>query len=182
MLPVALQLRERSVLVVGAGAIGVSKAAQLIAEGAHVSVVAMEKRAPLPKGVISFSERPFECRDLEGKFLVVVAAGDPILNEEIYRAASEKNILINVVDVPQYCDFYFTAVHRNGPITVAVSSEGASPALAGWTRDICAAALPKNLGTIAQNLREERRELQQKGENQHKGYWLSRIDELLGES
>ena len=114
MLPLAVQLTDRAVLVVGAGRIGAGKAAQLVAVGARVSVVAEEIREPLPVGVAHVSERRFRPGDVTGFRLVVSATGDPDVNDDIVAAAESEGVWLNVVDDPARSSFYFMALHRDG--------------------------------------------------------------------
>src|SRR5207248_6045407 len=77
----------------------------------------------------------YSASDLDGIWLVVAATSHDELNRRVYADASERRIFCNVADVPQLCSFILPALHRRGPITVAVSTGGASPALAQWLRD-----------------------------------------------
>jgi siroheme synthase-like protein len=115
-----LDLRGRRCLVVGSGAMAREKAEGLQATGALVSVLTPE------------DYRPY---DLDGVWLVVVATSDDELNRRITADADARRIFCNVADVPELCSFILPALHRRGPITVAVSTAGASPALAQWLRD-----------------------------------------------
>jgi precorrin-2 dehydrogenase len=114
-----LGLKGLRCLVVGRGAMAEEKVEGLRACGAHVVVA--EEYAPAL---------------LDDVWLVVVASGD---GERIFADANERRIFCNVADVPHLCSFILPALHRRGPITVAVSTAGASPALAQWLRDRFAA-------------------------------------------
>lgn len=82
------------------------------------------------KGQIRWRKREFRDSDLAGCFLVVAATSSRELHEKIFRLAKRRGVLCNVVDVPELCDFYYPAVVRRGPLQIAVSTGGASPALA----------------------------------------------------
>jgi siroheme synthase-like protein len=181
MLPLAFNLDGLDVLVVGAGAIGARKAAQLVDAGARVSIIAEEVRVPLPEGVVSVEERPYRSGDLAGYFLVVSATGNPPVNDLIVEEARESRLWLNVVDDPDRSSFYFMALHRQGDVTVAVSTAGAAPALAQAVRSLVADRLPTNLGEVANVLREERRVLHESGATTENLDWRARIDELLAE-
>jgi siroheme synthase-like protein len=181
MLPLAFKLDGLDVLVVGAGVIGARKVAQLIEAGARVSVIAEEVRVALPDGVVSVEERPYRPGDLEGYFLVVSATGDPATNDLIVSEARNARQWLNVVDDPDRSTFYFMALHRQGDVTVAVSTAGAAPALAQAVRSLVAERLPANLAEAAVTLREERRALHESGVTTENLDWRSRIDELLSE-
>ncbi|HWD95832.1 MAG TPA: bifunctional precorrin-2 dehydrogenase/sirohydrochlorin ferrochelatase [Acidimicrobiales bacterium] len=182
MLPLAFKLDGVDVLVVGAGVIGARKAAQLVDAGARVSVIAEEVRAVLPDGVVSVEQRSYRTGDLAGYFLVVSATGDPAINDLIVAEARDARLWLNVVDDPDRSSFYFMALHRQGDVTVAVSTGGAAPALAQAVRSLVAERLPSNLADVATRLREERRALHESGTTTENLDWRSRIDELLAET
>jgi precorrin-2 dehydrogenase len=81
-------------------------------------------------GRISIDRRAFEVSDVEGAFLVIAATDDMDVNTQVFHAADERSIPVNVVDVPALCSFILPAIERNGPLAVAISTAGASPALA----------------------------------------------------
>ncbi len=179
MLPLAFKLDELDVLVVGAGVVGARKAAQLLEAGARVSVIAEELRAPLPKGVLRIEQRRYRAGDLAPYVLVVSATGDAAVNDLIVAEARAARCWLNVVDDPERSSFYFMALHRQGDVTVAVSTSGASPALAQAVRSMVAERLPTNLADVATTLREERRQLHEGGVTTENLDWRARIDELL---
>ena len=129
-----LNLTGRRVLVVGAGPIGLEKIEGLLVCDAKVKVVALNAVAQVlelaAQGRVELTERVYETRDLDGCFLVVAATSDSELNARIYREAEERSMLVNVVDVPHLCNFILPAIVRNEFLTVAISTAGASPALA----------------------------------------------------
>ena len=176
MLPVALDLAGRRVTVVGAGAGGARKVAQLLEAGAVVTVIAEELRAPLPSGVETVCNRRYRRGDLAGAYLVVAATGDPEVNDVIVAETTARGQLLNVVDDPRRCSFYFTALHRDGDVVVSVSTSGASPALASWVRDRIAASLPSGLGALARNLSAARDARHRAGASTEGLAWRERID------
>ena len=129
-----LDLTGRPALVVGAGPIGLEKIEGLLLCGAEVRVVARKATAEVMDlagdGRVTLLERAYEPADLDGCFLAIAATSDSALNTSIYRDAEERSMLVNVVDVPQLCNFILPALVRNDFITVAISTAGASPALA----------------------------------------------------
>ena len=129
-----LDLGDRPCLVVGAGPIGLEKVEGLLAANARVHVVAKqaidEIRELAAEGAITLEERAYAPSDLEGHLLVVAATEDTALNVEIYEQAEARAMLVNVVDVPPLCNFILPAIVRSGPIAIAISTSGASPALA----------------------------------------------------
>ena len=129
-----LNLTGRSVLVVGAGPIGLEKIEGLLACDASVKVIALnavpEVLELAAQGRIDLEQRSYRTDDLEGCFLVVAATADTELNTRIYEEAEARSMLVNVVDVPHLCNFILPAIVRNDFLTVAISTAGASPALA----------------------------------------------------
>jgi len=180
VLPLAVHLTDKDVLVIGAGRIGTDKAALLIDAGARVTMIARERVTDLPPGLTSFEERDYRDGDLRDFALVVSATGDAAVNDRIVEEARRVNVWLNVVDDPKRSDFYFTAVHRHGDVTVSVSTEGASPALARELRSMIAELLPGNLGDVAQRLRQERADFHDKGLSTEGLDWRTRIRDLLG--
>ncbi|SRR5271165_5166161 len=134
LFPMFLKLEGKRCLVVGAGKVGEPKIASLLDTGARIHVVALEAAATVhdwaKAGKIILELRAFAAEDLDGTFLAIVATASSALNESIYREAQRRGVLCNVVDVPQYCDFYYPAVVRRGDLQIAVSTSGQSPSLA----------------------------------------------------
>jgi precorrin-2 dehydrogenase/sirohydrochlorin ferrochelatase len=132
--PMFLKLAGKSCLVVGAGNVGTPKIGGLIGTGARSHVVAIEASTQVREwaeaGKIELQLRPFSESDLDDMFLVVVATASAVLNGRIYREAQRRGVLCNVVDVPEYCDFFYPAVVRRGDLQIAISTSGQSPSLA----------------------------------------------------
>ena len=89
-----------------------------------------ELQAYADEGSITWERRGFEAADLEGKFMAIAATSDTDVNIAVYDAAEERAMLVNVVDVPPLCNFILPAIVRTGPLAIAISTAGASPALA----------------------------------------------------
>src|SRR5271169_6658037 len=129
-----LKLAGKQCLVVGAGKVGEPKIGGLIDTGARIHVVAIEASDTVREwanaGKVDLELRAFSESDLDGKFLAVVATASNRLNELIYRQAQRRDVLCNVVDVPEYCDFFYPAVVQRGDLQIAISTNGQSPSLA----------------------------------------------------
>src|SRR5947209_7809560 len=134
-----MKLTGRQCLVVGAGKVGEPKIGGLIDSGARIHVVALEAtdvvREWARAGKIDLELRAFTPDDLDGMFLAVVATSSRNFNELVFREADRRAVLCNVVDVPQYCDFFYPAVVRRGDLQIAVSTAGQSPSLAQKIRE-----------------------------------------------
>jgi len=129
-----LKLTGRRCLVVGAGDVGLEKIEGLLACGAAVHVVARDVspavRDLAATGDLEVTEREFRAGDLEGHFLAIAATSDTETNIAVFDEAERRSMLCNVVDVPPLCSFILPAIVRSGPIAIAISTAGASPALA----------------------------------------------------
>jgi siroheme synthase-like protein len=129
-----LRLSGRRCLVVGGGPIGLEKVEGLLACGADVTLVAPEAVEELQdyarEGSIRWEQREYRPGDLEGAFLAIAATSDTELNVGVYEDAEARAMLVNVVDVPPLCNFILPAIVRQGPLAIAISTAGASPALA----------------------------------------------------
>ena len=130
---VGLDLRGRACLVVGGGAVARRKVDGLLAAGAAVTVVAPQC-LPLPTEV-TLALRPFAAKDLDGVALAVAASDDGALNARVAQLAREHGIWVNVVDDPEAGTVIVPAVARRGGLQIAVSTGGASPALAKRLRE-----------------------------------------------
>jgi precorrin-2 dehydrogenase/sirohydrochlorin ferrochelatase len=134
LFPMFLKLAGRQCLVVGAGKVGEGKIAGILDTGARIRVVSREATAAVREwaraGQIELELRSFSPEDLDGAFVAVVATASRDLNEFAYREAQLRGVLCNVVDVPEFCDFYYPAVVRRGDLQIAISTSGQSPSLA----------------------------------------------------
>jgi len=129
-----LRLSRRRCVIVGGGEIGLEKVEGLLACGGEVTLVAPEAVEQLAayadEGSIKWERRPYESSDLDGAFLVIAATDDSDVNIGVYEDAERRAMLVNVVDVPPLCNFILPAIVRTGPLAIAISTTGASPALA----------------------------------------------------
>ncbi len=129
-----LRLKGRRCLVVGGGDIGLEKVEGLLACDAEVTLVAPEAHPGLIQlaleGSIVWQRRAYRPEDLEGCLIAIAATSDTDVNIGVFRDAERRAMLVNVVDVPPLCNFILPAIVRTGPLAVAISTAGASPALA----------------------------------------------------
>ena len=129
-----LRLTGRRCVVVGGGEVGLEKVEGLLACDARVVLVTPdagpELEALAAEGSIEWVRREYVPADLERAFLVIAATNDTDVNIAVYEAAEARSMLVNVVDVPPLCNFILPAIVRTGPLAIAISTAGASPALA----------------------------------------------------
>jgi precorrin-2 dehydrogenase/sirohydrochlorin ferrochelatase len=155
-----LRLAGRKCLVVGGGEVGLEKVEGLLACDAAVTLVAPEAIEPLrelaAEGSIKWLAREWQPSDLDGAFLVIAATDDSDVNIRIFEEAERRAMLVNVVDVPPLCNFILPAIVRQGPLAIAISTQGASPALAKRIRDEVAARYGEPYARLAVLLNEVR--------------------------
>jgi precorrin-2 dehydrogenase/sirohydrochlorin ferrochelatase len=137
--PIMLDVRNRQAIVIGGDRVAAEKAAALSASGACV-VVQSEQFCDAvldlaQRGVVTLRHKAYTRGDLAGFFVVVAATGKTELTERIWDEAQERGQLINSVDVPTRCNFIVPSILRRGQLTIAVSTEGASPGLAKRIRE-----------------------------------------------
>jgi len=132
--PAILDIAGRKALVVGAGKVGEGKIEGLLRGGASVRVVSLTAtdtvRGWAAEGRIELELRPYETQDLEGAFLVIAATEDNPTNVRVFEDAEARQMLCNVVDVTHLCNFILPSIVRRGDLAIAVSTGGASPAMA----------------------------------------------------
>ena len=136
--PIYLELSDRRVVVIGAGPVAMRKAQALLETGARLVVVAKDIDDKVPvryKGADAELIKSKYSKDyLAGAVLVIAATNKPQLNKQIYKDCQQLEILCNIVDQPQLCDFFVPAVVKRGGLQIAVGTEGHCPAYAGHIR------------------------------------------------
>lgn len=160
LFPLFLKLESRRCLVVGAGRIAESKIASLTHAAAHVTAIAPEAlpqiAAEAEAGRITWLQRKFVESDVDGFLLVIAATDSPDVNQWVATAARERGILVNSVDDPPNCDFYYGSFVERGDLQIAISTAGKSPALAQRLRQEISRLLPADLGEWLDHLGENR--------------------------
>jgi siroheme synthase-like protein len=129
-----LRLTGRRCLVAGGGNVGLEKVEGLLACDAEVTLVAPDAHPELIQlaleGSIRWERKQYEASDLDGCLIAIAATNVSEVNIRVFEDAEERAMLVNVVDVPPLCNFILPAIVRNGPLAIAISTAGASPALA----------------------------------------------------
>jgi precorrin-2 dehydrogenase / sirohydrochlorin ferrochelatase len=165
LFPIFLKLTGRPAIVIGAGNLAESKIESLQAANASVTVIAPGASARIAAmadaGEVTWHKREYAAGDLAGQFLVVAATDNPAVNRAVFAEAEAAGILINAVDDPPFCDFYFPSVVRRGDLQIAISTTGESPALAQRLRKEINALLPLDTGDWLAELGNLRREVLQ---------------------
>jgi siroheme synthase-like protein len=130
-----LKLSGRRCLVIGGGDIGLEKVEGLLVCDGDVTLIAPVAHPALEEmaaeGSIRWERRPYAgAADLEGAFMAIAATDDSEVNIGVFEDAEKRAMLVNIVDVPPLCNFILPAIVRSGPLAIAISTAGASPALA----------------------------------------------------
>ncbi len=137
--PAFLNLEGKLCVVIGGGRVAERKIKSLLECGARVRVISPEATAGIEKlseeGKLILEKRIYQKGDLEGAWLVVAATSDPRVQKGVFEEAESRRIFCNVVDVPEKCSFIVPSVIRRGELCIAISTSGASPALARRIRE-----------------------------------------------
>ncbi len=177
--PVSLDVSGRPCLVVGGGAVAARKARGLLECGARVTVIApsvsvdMESLAP---ALAALERRPYAPGDVARFRLIITATGIDEVDGAVHAEAEAAGMWVNSADDRAHSSFILPAVHRDGAVTVAVSTGGLSPALASWLRTRIAAREPHSLGLLAQLLSEARERVLEEGRNSDEVKWAALLD------
>ncbi len=182
--PVSLDVSGHACLVVGGGTVAARKAGTLLECGADVTVIASsfsEDMEALVPSLHAAERRPYRKGDASTFRLVITATGIPDVDGAVYADAEGHGIWTNSADDLAHCSFILPAVHRDGAVTVAVSTGGLSPALASWLRTRIAAEYGNTLGTLAQLLGDARANLKRAGFRSDAVDWVRLLDGPLPE-
>ncbi len=166
--PIFLKLHQLHMLVVGAGEVGHEKMSFILKSSpdARITMVAPEISDKVRELLaekeghhVTIIQRPFEASDVEGKDLVVAATNIRELNHEVQRIAKQQQVLVNVADTPDLCDFYLGSIVTRGPLKVGISTNGQSPTFAKRFRQFLEAALPEEVEDLIGHLKIVRDQL-----------------------
>lgn len=189
--PVSLDVAGRRCLVVGGGRVAGRKISGLLACGADVTVVAPSAHEAVAllaeEGVIAsvtgppldVQLRPYRDGEAAAYRLVLSATGIPEVDEQVHRDAEGAGVWVNSADDPSHCSFVLPAVLRDGPVTVAVSTSGASPALSVWLRDRISTTLGTGLGDLAKLISEARTRVKERDGTTERVDWKGLFDRAL---
>jgi len=161
--PIYLEMSGRRAVVIGAGGVAARKVQSLQAAGARITVIAKHVQPALQEAfvlphvelVLSAYSKEF----LVGATLAVAATNDSVLNRQIFQDCQELEVLCNVVDEPELCDFYLPAVIQRGDLQIAVGTDGCCPAYAGHLRKKLEALFTETHGLFLAALQQARKEI-----------------------
>ena len=183
--PVALDLRDRLCLVVGGGPVAEAKVEGLLEAGARVTVVSPELTEPLAAwalgGRITYRPHEYGADDLDGQQLVFSATDRREVTEAVAAEARRRGLWVNAADDPAFCDFLLPSVLRRGRLVVAVSTGGASPALAARVRRDLEAYFAPEYDELVELAAEVRAELRSRAQRPVGEAWRGALDrDLVG--
>ena len=163
LLPIFLKLDGRPALLVGAGIVAFEKLNTLLPTGLRLRIIAPDAKPEIRRlaseGRIEWIQRTFRLEDLDGNFVVIAATDNPEVNAAVYRESVRRGILVNSVDDPPHCDFYFGSIVRRGDLQIAISTTGESPAVAQQLRREIDEQLPEDLGPWLAQIGQLRRKI-----------------------
>ncbi|NRA10432.1 MAG: bifunctional precorrin-2 dehydrogenase/sirohydrochlorin ferrochelatase [Crocinitomicaceae bacterium] len=163
--PIFLKADQINILLIGGGSVGAEKLhfllksspqakVEIVSESFDDEVIVLAQKFSLPLFKARFKEA-----HLNGKTIVIAATNDLVVNEEIYERCREKNILVNVADNPDLCDFYLGGIVTKGNLKIAISTNGKSPTMAKRMRQYLEAEIPDDIDELLENLRTYRQTL-----------------------
>ncbi len=137
--PVALLISGRSCIVIGGGKVAEQKVKPLLDGGAQVTVISPQLTKRLQQwadeGKVKHLRRPYQRGDLEGAFLTYGCTDDEESNRQVFEEANARGQLCNIVDVPEWCNFYAQSIVRRGNLLITIGTHGISPTLSKWLRE-----------------------------------------------
>lgn len=164
--PVYLNLAGKRCVILGGGTIAQGKIGALLQAGCQITVISPDAtpgiRQAAQRGDVTWLERTYQRGDLEGAFIGVAATNVWHVNREIFEEAEELGVLLNVVDDPDLCSFIAPSIVKREPVTLAISTGGASPALARKLRETLANAEALEWADLADVLAQARRVVKEK--------------------
>jgi siroheme synthase-like protein len=186
LFPVFLKLEHLHVLIIGGGTIGLEKVSAVL-NNSPATTVTLVARNVLPEikefkkrfEKLTILEKEFESTDLDDKNLVIAATGDKVLSGFIREEAGKRNLLVNVADTPDLCDFYLGSIVQKGDLKIGISTNGKSPTLAKRLKEVFNDALPDDTQLTMDNLNKFRNHL--KGDFANKVKQLNEITSVLVE-
>lgn len=161
--PIYLELSNRRVVVIGAGAVAARKVQSLHEAGARVVVVAEHVKSKLEPAFqlpdVELVLAAYHKNYLAGATLAIAATNDPVLNRRIFLDCQELEVLCNVVDQPELCDFYMPAVVKRGDLQIAIGTDGHCPAYSGHLRRKLEESFTDDHGHFLEQLEKTRKQV-----------------------
>ena len=165
--PVFLDLENKNCVIIGGGTLAEGKIAKLLESGAKITVISPEInagiRGALQQGKLEWKAQEYQLGDLAGAFLGIAATNVRSVNDLIFQEAEDLGVLLNVVDKPEQCSFIHPSIVTRGPVTLAISTGGASPALARKLRETLNVSSALDWADLAGVLSRARKQVKNRG-------------------
>ena len=149
-------LKNQKILLIGGGNVALQKAQVLSENEMDFRIISETLNKEIKKFSSKILQKRFKLKDIEDEQIIIDATGNPKVVKKLVKYKKKHPILLNVVDVPSLCDFYFMALTKNKPLQIAVSSNGASPTAAKYFRDECERLIPKDITAYLEEKQQQR--------------------------
>jgi len=161
--PAFINMKNKKILLVGAGQIAFNKLNTLLDFTSNITIISSEFTSDIKelinKNSLEFIQRNYEVGDIKGFDIVVVATNSLELQESIYNESRKLNCFFNCVDIPELCDFTFSSYIKEGDLTLAISTSGNSPAVSKQLRIYLEKLIPKNISIFLNEMKEYRKSM-----------------------
>lgn len=151
-------LKDPSILLIGGGKVALHKANVLLKNNIRFSIIASQLCPELEQLKVPKTIKKLEKTDLQNTHIIIDATGNPDVTELVLQQKKQHNILLNCVDQPHLCDFYFSSLLNYGSLKIAVSTEGDSPTIGQVVRDEIAAIIPSEITQLLKEKSLERKQ------------------------
>jgi len=142
---IPILLKNPKILLIGGGNVALQKAEVLQHNNIDFHIISETFNDKILNTTKNITKKTFKLKDIKKYYIIIDATGVPKVAKKLLKYKKKHSILLNIVDVPQFCDFYFMALTKNKPLQIAVSSNGASPTAAKFFRDECEKLIPKDI-------------------------------------
>ena len=181
--PIFLKVHQLRILIVGGGNVALEKLTFLLksSPNAQVELVAPEIRDEVrelaEKHSVELIKDSYHINNLQGKDMVIATTNKEEVNVQVYQDCRVRNILVNVADTPEYCDFYLGGIVTKGNVKIAISTNGKSPTTAKRLRQFFEEVIPEDINQLVENLNRFRKTI--KGNFEKKVETLNKLTESL---
>lgn len=182
--PIFLKLHQLNVLIVGGGNVALEKLSFLLKSSPNASVeVVAPKFLPELEALVEkhptvqLTQSKFKKKMLKKRHLVIACTNDLEVNKRVYTLSKKRNLLANIADTPEFCDFYLGGIVTKGNVKIAISTNGKSPTTAKRLREFFEEIIPDDINSMVENLNEYRKTL--KGDFQEKVRKMNEITQSL---
>ena len=153
---IPILLKNPQILLIGGGNVALQKAEVLQHNNIEFHIISETLNKKILKTTKHITQKTFKLKDIKEFSIIIDATGVSAVAKKLLKYKKKHTILLNIVDVPQYCDFYFMALTKNKPLQIAVSSNGASPTAAKFFRDECEKLIPKDISKYLNKKQKQR--------------------------